>query len=121
MGMKAGLKCFGEAEVDTILEEYMKLEEKGAFELVMSKNLKWEDKSKALRLLTMVKQKRCGKIKGRTCANGSKKKRYLKHKKLGEPKFDLTKLMEENGFKDSWREVEKMGALGQIGSHITCK
>ena len=27
----------------------------------------------------MIKKKRCGKIKGRTCADGSKQKRYLKH------------------------------------------
>ena len=45
---------------------------------------------------------------------------YLKFKKLEELKFDLTKLLEENGFKDSWREVEKM-EYGQIGSHTTSK
>ena len=45
---------------------------------------------------------------------------YLKRKKLEELKFDLTKVMEENGFRDSWREVEKM-EYGQIGSHATSK
>ena len=45
---------------------------------------------------------------------------YLKFKKLEELKFDLTKLLEENGFKDSWRDVEKM-EYGQIGSHTTSK
>ena len=29
--------------------------------------------------MNLIKKKRCGKIKGRTCANGSKQKRYLKH------------------------------------------
>ena len=47
--------------------------------------------------------------------------KYLEFKKLEEPKFDLTKLMEENGFKDSWKEAEKMGEFGQIGCHITSK
>ena len=46
---------------------------------------------------------------------------YLQFKKLEEPKFDLTRLMRENGFKDSWREAEKMGEFGQIGSHTTSK
>ena len=46
---------------------------------------------------------------------------YLQYKKLEEPKFDLIKLIKENGFKDSWREVEKIGEFGQIGSHMTSK
>ena len=29
--------------------------------------------------VNLIKNKRCGKIKGRTCANGSKQKKYLKH------------------------------------------
>ena len=45
----------------------------------------------------------------------------FKIKRLEEPKFDLTRLMKEYGFKDSWREVKKMGEFGQIGSHITSK
>ena len=44
----------------------------------------------------------------------------MKRKKLEELKFDLTKVMEENGFKDSWREVEKM-EYGQIDSRATSK
>ena len=47
--------------------------------------------------------------------------KFLEFKKLEEPKFNLTKLMKENGFKDSWKEAEKMGDFGQIGCHITSK
>ena len=48
---------------------------------------------------------------------------HLEFKKLEEPKFDLTKLMKENGFKDCWQEVEKkmVGDFGQIGSQTTSR
>ena len=48
---------------------------------------------------------------------------HLKSKKLEEPKFDLTKLMKNNGFRDSWKEVEDkiVGDFGQIGTYKTCK
>ena len=38
-----------------------------------------EDKKKyTLEAVTVIKRKRCGKIKGRTCVDGSKERRYLK-------------------------------------------
>ena len=43
---------------------------------------------------------------------------HLKFKKREEPKFDLTKLMKENGFKDLWEEV---GEFGQSGSQATSR
>ena len=48
---------------------------------------------------------------------------HLESKKLEEPKFDLTKLMKNNGFRDSWKEVEDkiVGDFGQIGTYKTCK
>ena len=38
-----------------------------------------EEKKRALEAVNLIKKKRCGKLKGRTCADGSKQKRYLKH------------------------------------------
>ena len=48
---------------------------------------------------------------------------HLKSKKLEEPKFDLTKLMKNNGFRDSWKEVEDkiFGDFGQTGTNTTCQ
>ena len=37
-----------------------------------------EEKRRALEAVNLIKKKRCGKIKGRTCADGSKQKRFLK-------------------------------------------
>ena len=44
--------------------------------------------------VTVVKQKRCGKIKGRTCADGSKQHRYLKEfEMVSSPTLSLDGLM----------------------------
>ena len=40
--------------------------------------LSYEDKMKALEAVNLIKDKRNGKIKGRTCADGSKQKNCLK-------------------------------------------
>ena len=42
----------------------------------------------------------------------------LEFKKREKPKFDLTKLMKENRFKDLWEEV---GEFGQSGSQATSR
>ena len=41
------------------------------------KTLSAEDKAKSLNAVNIIKQKRDGTIKGRTCANGIKQKIYL--------------------------------------------
>ncbi len=85
MSAKEGIKQFGERAIAAIFEEYKQLNE-GA---VPGKNipvvgpqdpslLTDEEKRRALEAVNLIKEKRSGKIKGRTCANGSKQKRYLK-------------------------------------------
>ena len=39
--------------------------------------LSFDDKSKVLEAVNVIKEKICVKIKGRTCAYGSKKKQYI--------------------------------------------
>ena len=47
-------------------------------------NLTEDNKKKALAAVNLIKEKRCGKIKGRSCANGSKQRKYLKEDKMVE-------------------------------------
>ncbi len=37
-----------------------------------------KDKTEALDAINLIAEKRCGKIKGRTCANGSRQRKYVK-------------------------------------------
>ena len=67
-----------------MLSEYKQLNTgtapgKPVFGTIDPSTLSNEEKSRALEAVNLIKKKRRGKIKGRTCANGSKQKRYLKH------------------------------------------
>jgi hypothetical protein len=84
MTAKAGIKKFGDKAVAAMLQELKQLNEgavlgKPVFGTVNPSTLSWEDKKRALEAVNLIKKKRCGKIKGRTCTNGSKQKKYLKH------------------------------------------
>ena len=49
-----------------------------------------EDKAKSINAVNLIKQKRDGTIKGRTCADGSKQRRYLgKDESLASPTVSL--------------------------------
>ena len=81
---KEGIKRWGEEAIVAIMKELKQLQDgampgRPVIEPVNYEDLTDEDKEKrTLEAVTVVKQKRCGKIKGRTCADGSKQRRYLK-------------------------------------------
>ena len=84
MSAKAGIKKFGDKAIAAMLSEYKQLNTgampgKPVFGTINPNTLTREEKRRALEAVNLIKKKRCGKIKGRTCANGSKQKRYLKH------------------------------------------
>ena len=84
MSAKAGIKKFGDRALAAILSEYKQLNTgampgKPVFGTIDPTTLTNEEKRRALEAVNLIKKKKCGKIKGRTCANGSKQKRYLKH------------------------------------------
>ena len=83
MSAKRGIELFGEEAIAAIYKEYKQLDEgakKGnpVVSPTPSDTLTDEDKRQALDAVNLIKQKRCGKIKGRCAANGSKQKQYLK-------------------------------------------
>ena len=84
VSVKEGIKRWGEEAIAAIMKELKQLNDgampgQPVIEPVDYEELTDEDKQKGtLEAVTVVKQKRCGKIKGRTCADGSKQRRYLK-------------------------------------------
>ena len=81
---KEGIKRWGEEAIAAIMKELNQLHDgampgQPVIEPVDYEELTDEDKQKrTLEAVTVVKQKRCGKIKGRTCVDRSKQHRYLK-------------------------------------------
>ena len=93
MNMKQGLKMFGQKAVEAVIKEYAQLDMKGVFEGVYSKDLTIKQKKEALELFTLIKLKRCGKVKARACANGKKQRRYIKKETISSPTAQLESLI----------------------------
>ena len=80
---KAGINKFGDKVVLAMMKEYMQLDE-GAFlgKLVIRPvnpdKMSREEHMQALKSVNLIKKKRCGRIKGQTCANGSRQRQFLK-------------------------------------------
>ena len=70
MSAKKGIKVFGKRGEDAITAEMQQLHYRNVIKPVHGKDLTREQKSKALRYLMFLKEKRCGRIKGRGCADG---------------------------------------------------
>ena len=71
MTAKAGIKLFGQAAISALMQEFSQLEDLGVYEAVDSKLLTQKQRRGALRAINLIKQKRDGKLKGQTVANGS--------------------------------------------------
>ena len=70
MSAKKGKKLFGDNAVSAIVDEYKQLDRLNVFEPIHGKSLTYSQRLNALNAIDLIKEKRCGKIKGRTVADG---------------------------------------------------
>ena len=83
MSARMGIKRFGEEAIAALIKEYTQLDQ-GAFpgkpvvEPIDYDDLTEEERREALESVNLIKKKRSGVMKGRTCADGSRQRRYLK-------------------------------------------
>ena len=77
MSAREGLKRFGERAANALIDEWVQLDKLGVFEGAYFHLLTPEQRKEALRLVQLIKEKRCGRIKGRTCADGRKQRSYI--------------------------------------------
>ena len=83
MSAKKGIRKHGKVAIEAIFKEYAQLDDLDVFRSIAASSLTKEQKNEALRLITVIKEKRCGKIKGRACADGRPQRKYI-------PKEDAT-------------------------------
>ena len=76
MSLKKGLKAFGKSGADAVVEELRQLDYMQVIVPKHRNNLSTDDRRKALNYLMYLKQKRCGRIKARGCADGRKQRVY---------------------------------------------
>jgi hypothetical protein len=82
---KKGLQVFGEAGAKAIISEMTQLDVMDVIEPKMANMLTKTGKRAALEYLMFLKQKHCGKIKGRGCADGRKQRLYMNKEDTSSP------------------------------------
>ena len=83
MSAHKGIKLFGQKAIVAMMKELKQLTDgvipcNPVIKPIPFEELTAKDKKEALEAVNIIAQKRSGKIKGRTCANGRKQRKYLK-------------------------------------------
>jgi Reverse transcriptase (RNA-dependent DNA polymerase) len=91
--MKQGIKEFGEDGVEAVLNELRQLHDRKVLEPIQPNELTREEKRAALHYLMFLKKKRCGRIKGRGCADGRKQRIYTTKEEASSPTVSIEALM----------------------------
>ena len=85
MSMRKGVKLFGDKGVAAVKKEIQQLHDRGVLRAVHKTDLTWSQVQQALGYLMFLKRKRCGKIKGRGCADGRKQRTHIKKDESASP------------------------------------
>jgi len=91
--LKRGMAIYGEAAADAVLKEMKQLHDRKTIRPRLSSDLSLSEKRKALAYLMFIKEKRCGTIKGRGCADGRKQRLYKTKEETSSPTVRTESLM----------------------------
>jgi hypothetical protein len=93
MTAKAGIKKHGKVAIDALYQEFLQLHDLGVFEGQHVASLTKHQKRAALRAISVIKEKRCGKIKGRTVADGRPQRALYTKDETSSPTVSTDALM----------------------------
>jgi hypothetical protein len=92
MSSKRGLKEFGEDGAKAVINELKQLEFLDAIKPVHARHVTREQKMAVLRYLMYLKQKRCGRVKARGCADRRKQRIYKTKEETSSPTVSIEAL-----------------------------
>jgi hypothetical protein len=92
-GIKKGLRVFGKAGADAVVNEMKQLHDRKVIEPKKANMLTRQEKQRALHYLMFITKKRCGRIKGRGCADGRKQRIYKTKEETSSPTVAIESLM----------------------------
>ena len=75
----------GEKALNALLDEFGQIHKHDTFTPQFANELMAEQINQALQIITMIKEKRCGKVKARTCVDGRKQRKYIKKDDVSSP------------------------------------
>jgi Reverse transcriptase (RNA-dependent DNA polymerase) len=85
MSMKRGLKHFKKKGLEALMAEMSQLHYRKTIKPIFADSLTREQKLQALRYLMFLKEKRCGRIKARGCADGRKQRLWKTKEETSSP------------------------------------
>eukprot|EP00957_Ditylum_brightwellii_P004525 343735-Ditylum_brightwellii.AAC.1 len=88
-----GLKIFGKEGTEAVMKELKQLHERSVLDPKDPNKLSEEEETVSLQNLMFLKKKRCGKIKGRGCADGRKQRIYTPKDNASVPTVTTEALM----------------------------
>ena len=91
--MSKGLKEFGEKGVEAVMKEIQQLHDREVIIPVETSELSREEKKAALAYLMFLTKKRCGRIRGRGCADGRKQRTTTKKEDASSPTVSIESVM----------------------------
>jgi hypothetical protein len=83
--VKKGIELFGDEGRKAVSKELQQMHDMVAYTPVDASTMTREQKLKALESLMFLVKKRCGRIKARACANGSKQRVYIRKEDAASP------------------------------------
>jgi hypothetical protein len=93
MTAQAGIKKHGSKAVDALLAEFCQLDDKAVFNPIVATELTSEQKRAPLRAVNLIKEKRCRKLKGRTCSDGRPQQGLYDKQQTASPTVSTDALM----------------------------
>ena len=91
--MKRGIKLFRQKGIDAVRKELKQLNDQLVAKPVSPESLTEEQRRRALAYLMFLKEKRCGTIKGRGCADGRKQKNWMSKDDTASPTVSTAALI----------------------------
>ncbi len=92
--VKKGLKKFGDAGVNAVLKELQQLHDRKVLEPTKGPGeITSQERKDSLRYLMFLKEKRCGTIKGRGCADGRKQREHISKDETSSPTVAIKSVM----------------------------
>ena len=93
MSARVGLRKHGKRAEEALLAEFAQLEELNVYEPLDPRKLNRHQKKQALRAMNLIKEKRCGRLKGRTVADGRAQKNLYDKSETASPTVATDSLM----------------------------
>jgi hypothetical protein len=113
MSAKAGIRKHGKVAVEALYQAFLQLHDLTVFKGQKATELSRDQKKAALRAISVIKEKRCGRVKGRTVVDGRPQRTLYTKEETSSPTISTDALM-MSILIDAWerREVAMADVAG---------